>query len=78
MHVHAADESEIVSGALTFWSRCGRQDEVAKGDSRAATYSELALRASLTRNEPDHVDYLGKAPRGERAQPGINVKVYLV
>ena len=53
----------------TFWSRCGRRDEVAKGDLRAATYSELALRTSLTRNEPDRVDYLGKAPRGERAQP---------
>ena len=37
--------------------------EVAKGELRAATYSELALRTSLTGNEPDRVDFLGKAPR---------------
>ena len=60
----------------TFWSRCGRRDEVAKGDWRAVIYSELALRTSLTRKEPNRGDYLGKAPRGDRAQPGINVKVY--
>ena len=51
-------------------------DEVAKGELRAATYSELALGTSLTRNEPDRVDCPGKAPRGESAQPGINVNVY--
>ena len=51
-------------------------DEVAKGELRAATYSELALRTSLTRNEPDRVDYPGKAPRGESAQPRIDVNVY--
>ena len=51
-------------------------DEVAKGELRAATYSELALGTSLTRNEPDRVDYPGKAPRGERAQPVTDVKVY--
>ena len=51
-------------------------DEVAKGELRAATYSELALGTSLTRNEPDRVDYPGKAPRGESAQPRIYVKVY--
>ena len=51
-------------------------DEVAKGELRAATYSELALGTSLTRNEPDCVDCPGKAPRGESAQPVINVNVY--
>jgi hypothetical protein len=51
-------------------------DEVAEGELRAATYSELALRTSLTRNEPNRVDCLGKVPRGEKAQPGINAKVY--
>ena len=34
-------------------------DEVAKGELRAATYSELALGTFLTRNEPDRVDYPG-------------------
>ena len=51
-------------------------DEAAKGELRAATYSELALGTSLTRNEPDRVDYPGKAPRGESAQPRIDVTVY--
>jgi hypothetical protein len=51
-------------------------DEAAKGELRAATYSELALGTSLTRNEPDRVDYPGKAPRGESAQPRIDVNVY--
>ena len=51
-------------------------DEVAKGDLRAATYPELALRTPLTRNGLDRVDYMGKSPRGERAQPGIYVKIY--
>ena len=51
-------------------------DEVAEGELRAATYSELALGTSLTRNNPDRVDYPGKAPRGESAQPRIYVKVY--
>ena len=49
---------------------------MAKGELRAATYSELALGTSLTRNEPDCVDYPGKAPRGEGAQPAIDVNVY--
>ena len=48
---------------------------MAKGELRAATYSEFALGTSLTRNEPDRVDYPGKAPRGESAQPRINVMI---
>ena len=36
----------------TFWLRCGRHDEGAKGEWRAATYSELALGTSLTQNDP--------------------------
>ena len=63
-------------GTGSFGRDAADGDEVAKGELRAATYPELALGTSLTRNEPDRVDYPGKAPRGESAQPGINPNVY--
>ena len=67
--------SKALSGGL-FGRDAADGDEVAEGELRAATYSELALGTSLTRNNPDRVDYPGKAPRGESAQPRIYVKVY--